>query len=92
MPFSALLEAGYLKTGDFLYSKNLKKKAQICADGSLKADNLRGSIHQLGAKLQNRKACNGWDFWFYYEKKILRSIDELRERYRQEFYNEKIEN
>ena len=65
VPFSALLEAGYLHVGDFIYSKNLKQKARICADGSLIASHLRGSIHQIGAKLQNKKTCNGFYSWWF---------------------------
>lgn len=90
VPFSALLEANFLSAGDFLYSKNLEQKAQICADGSLKANDFRGSIHQMGAKLQDKKTCNGWDYWFYYEQNNLRSINELRDKYRRKFYSEQL--
>lgn len=88
VPFSALLEVGFLNAGNYLYSKNSKQKARICADGSLIANDLRGSIHQIGAKLQNKKTCNGWDYWFYNEQNELRSINELREKYRREFYSD----
>lgn len=86
VPFGQLLEAGLLKVGDTLYSPNKKQKALVCADGSLISGEMRGSIHQLGARVQNKQTCNGWDFWHYLEKGRLASINTLRERYRREYY------
>lgn len=87
VPFGSLVEEGFLKEGDRLYSHNRKHQAQICADGSLLADQTRGSIHQLGALLQNKKTCNGWDFWYFKQDNKLISIDTLREAYRKKYYS-----
>ena len=40
-----------------------------------------GSIHKLGATLQNAPACNGWTFWHYEAADGLKPIDALRQNY-----------
>lgn len=92
VPFGNLIEAGLLKIGEPLYSKEGKKQAIICSDSSLKVKDFRGSIHQAGAFVQGKKACNGWDYWFYREQGELISIDVLRKKYREEFLNSRREN
>jgi len=84
IPFGNLLECGYLTPGQILYSGDEKYQATIAADGSLVSQNIRGSIHKVGAILQNVPACNGWTFWYYKDEKNkeLHSIDELRAEYR----------
>ena len=82
VPFGNLIESGKLKCGDTLTDVNKKYVATILADGSLKIDdNLQGSIHQLGAKLQNLPSCNGWKFWYVKNKNSLKSIDDLRQEF-----------
>lgn len=83
IPFGVLLEQGQLDIGQRLFSAKRKYSAVICADGSLLADtDIRGSIHKVGALLQNTPACNGWDFWHYESEGRLIKIDDLREEYR----------
>lgn len=88
VPFGSLVEVGLLNPGDPLYSKCGKFKAVICADGSLVSGDVRGSIHQVGASLQNRKSCNGWEFWYYREGGQLVCINHLRNIYRQQYYQD----
>ena len=38
-------------------------KAVIYADASIEAGDKRGSIHKIGAELQNKESCNGWTYW-----------------------------
>lgn len=83
-PFGVLLEQGYLAPGQRLFSAKRKYSAVICADGTVAAQDIRGSIHKVGALLQNTPSCNGWDFWHYESEDKLISIDVLRERYRQQ--------
>ena len=47
-------------------------------------ENFKGSINSLAANLQNLPSCNGWTFWYKYEKKDSISIDVLREKIRSE--------
>ena len=79
--FATLIESGYLNIGDKLSSKNEKYKAEIAVDGNIVSNEIRGSIHKVGAKVQNIEACNGWDFWFKQDGDQLINIDHFREKY-----------
>jgi DNA modification methylase len=83
--FSSLLENGLLSPGDTLYfDRHRSLSATVLADGSLRLpDGRRGSIHQIGAAVNNQLACNGWEHWFFEdEHQELIAIDMLRERIR----------
>jgi modification methylase len=79
--FGTLVEPGYLKPGAELCSKNRKFKVKVRADGSLLWDGKEGSIHKIGAVVQDAPSCNGWTFWYYKDGKDLKLIDELRQTY-----------
>ena len=84
VPFSALLEAGDLETGDVLESKCRRFKAAICADASLKMKGkakMRGSIHSLGAEALGSPSCNGWTFWTARKDGEAILLDDLRKSY-----------
>ena len=78
VPFGALVEAGLLRPGDRLYCPKGEREARVRADGSLAYGELTGSIHKLGALLENAPACNGWTYWRFKSDQGLRSIDALR--------------
>ncbi len=80
-----LIEVGLLQEGEIFCSEDKKYSAVLCADSFLKSDKLRGSIHKLGAQLQNKPSCNGWDFWFIKQNNALVSINLLRDKYREEY-------
>ena len=83
--FGTLIERGFLKPGDRIWSPKRRYEARIRVDGSVKAGTTTGSIHRVGAEVSNRPACNGWTFWHYEtEKRNLAPIDLLRRRYRDE--------
>ncbi len=86
IPFGSLIERGLLKPGATLTDSKKKFSATIHADGSLIAQNridpLRGSIHKVGAALQNAPSCNGWTYWYYQDGKNQISIDVLRDKVR----------
>ncbi len=84
VPFGALLETGFLKPGDRLFSRGRRHAARIRVDGSLTTGDASGSIHRVGAHLMQAPACNGWTFWHYEERGKLAPIDLLRRRYRSE--------
>ena len=79
--FGTLVETGYLKPGDELCSKNRKYKVKVRADGSIIWDGQEGSIHKIGATVQEAPSCNGWTYWHYDDGKSLKPIDDLRQTY-----------
>ena len=78
IPFGMILEAGLLRPGDELYCPKGKRSARVRADGSLVAGDLSGSIHKLGALVDQASACNGWTFWHLKTDRGLQPIDVLR--------------
>ena len=85
VPFGALVETGWLKPGDRLFSPKRIHMARIRVDGSLSTGETTGSIHRVGAHVQQAPACNGWTYWHYEtDKRDLAPIDLLRRRYRSE--------
>ena len=80
--FGSLVENGMLSPGTVLTDTKRRWKATVGADGSLKSDcGQAGSIHKLGAILQNAPACNGWTFWHFEAVDGLKPIDALRQNY-----------
>ncbi len=63
VPFGSLVERGLVPVGTVVMDKQRRVRAVVAADGSLTAGSVRGSIHQVGARLQNAPSCNGWTFW-----------------------------
>jgi modification methylase len=49
----------------------------VLADGSLVSGTHSGSIHKVGAALQNAPSCNGWTFWHL----AGAPLDALRQQY-----------
>lgn len=84
IPFGNLLEAGLLEAGQRLYlGEKGRNSARILADGSLKYNGRRGSIHQVAKEALDGPA-NGWQHWFYVnERGIRKPIDDLRQIIRQ---------
>jgi modification methylase len=82
IPFGRLVESGMLNPGDMLWDSKGKRAAQIRADGSLAVGDLTGSIHKVGAMIEQQPACNGWTYWHFKTDKGLAPIDILRARVR----------
>jgi len=82
VPFGSVIEEGLLRAGDRLFDIRRRIVAKINADGSISTGSERGSIHQIGARVQNAPACNGWTFWHYEASGKIIPIDDLRERIR----------
>ena len=78
VPFEILIKKGIIKAGDSLYDAKKKYKAIVLANGKIRFNKKTGSIHQIGAMVQSKVACNGWDFWFTAHKKKLVSINNHR--------------
>lgn len=84
VPFSSLLENGYLKPGQKLYFRKDKlRAATIKPDARLRTeDGFEGSIHKAGTHFMNGSPCNGWDHWYLEEDGEMVCLDNFRQRYR----------
>ncbi|PWE37311.1 modification methylase [Pelagicola sp. LXJ1103] len=84
VPFGQLVERGMLRPGEELYSINQRHKAKVRADGTLIGDDVKGSIHQVGAALEGAPSCNGWTYWHFRRDGKTVPIDLLRQQIRAE--------
>ena len=82
IPFGTVVEQGLLNAGDKLFDLRKRVTAKVNADGSIAVKGDRGSIHQVGARVQNAESCNGWTFWHVERRGKVVPIDKLRERVR----------
>ena len=82
VPFGSVIEQGLLNAGDKLFDIRKRVTAKVHADGSIAVKDVRGSIHQVGASVQNAPSCNGWTFWHIERRGKVVPIDKLRERIR----------
>ncbi len=87
IPFGFLLESGYIKAGECLFSKNKEYKVKILADGSIEYQGKVGSIHSISAYLLNKKANNGWMYWYILKEEKLVSLNSIRQNYAKEILN-----
>ena len=83
IPFTDLIKEKLISVGDFLYTrKKYNKKAKILENGSLLyEDNIVGSIHKIGALIQQTPSCNGWKFWYLSKDNKILLLDDLRAQY-----------
>ncbi|WP_025287202.1 site-specific DNA-methyltransferase [Granulibacter bethesdensis] len=79
VPFGSLVEQGLLPMGSILMDRLRRVSALVQADGSIASGAHRGSIHQVGAAVQNAPSCNGWTFWFFERSGEWVPIDVLRD-------------
>ncbi len=79
--FGVLVEGGLVPPGSILTDSKRRWVAAVRADGSIACDAVAGSIHKVGATLQNAPSCNGWTFWHVVENGSLMVIDALRQRH-----------
>ena len=78
VPFGSLVERGLLAPGTRLYDRARRVSAVVGADGTVVAGEIRGSIHKVGAAVQNAPSCNGWTFWHFERDGRLVPLDTLR--------------
>ena len=77
--FGSLVEQGRVQPGTVLTDRMRRVAATVAADGSLVSGPHRGSIHQVGARVQNAPSCNGWTFWHLDRDGELVPIDRFRD-------------
>ncbi len=78
VPFGSLVERGLIAPGTRLYDRQRRVSATVAADGTIAAGAIQGSIHKVGAALQNVPSCNGWTFWHFELDGTLQPLDVLR--------------
>jgi modification methylase len=78
VPFGSLVERGLLPPGTRLHDRQRRVTAVVAADGTVVAGDQRGSIHKVGALVQNAPSCNGWTFWHFEQEGRLVPLDVLR--------------
>jgi modification methylase len=82
VPFEALLRERLIKIGEPLYTRKSDGSAAfVLPDGKLEYKNHTGSIHRIGAIIQQTPSCNGWKFWHVIRGNKTVSIDDLRGEY-----------
>ena len=79
--FGLLVESGLVPAGTRLTDAKRRWKALVRVDGSIACAPHSGSIHQVGAALQNTPSCNGWTFWNVDQGDALKSLDALRQQH-----------
>ncbi|HEY8288693.1 MAG TPA: site-specific DNA-methyltransferase [Acetobacteraceae bacterium] len=78
VPFGSLVERGVIVPGTKLFDRQRRVSAVVGSDGSLVSGEARGSIHKVGAAVQNAPSCNGWTFWHFEREGTLVPLDSLR--------------
>ncbi len=78
IPFGTLVESGLVPPGTVLHDRGRRVRATVMADGSVTGASTQGSIHKIGALVQNAPSCNGWTFWHIERKGVLVALDLLR--------------
>lgn len=84
VPFGQVVERGMLRPGEELFSIGNRYKAKVRADGTLIGNDVKGSIHQVGAHLEGAPSCNGWTYWHFRRDGKMVPIDILRQQIRAE--------
>ena len=80
--FGVLVDIGLIEAGSELVSKDGRYTAIVTANGMIKSDDVEGSIHKVGAVLQDQPSCNGWTFWYLGGAQI----DQVRQKYLEQNY------
>jgi modification methylase len=81
--FGLLVESGMVPPGTALIDSKRRWTATVRADGSIACAPHSGSIHKVGAALQNAPSCNGWTFWHVEQGGGLQPLDALRQQHLQ---------
>jgi site-specific DNA-methyltransferase (adenine-specific)/modification methylase len=85
VPFGNLIEKGYIKIGEYLFSRDGKIYAQVQADSTIVTEEIVGSIHKVSATILKKSSSNGWGYWYVKRDNKMVSIDELRYDYESKY-------
>ncbi|MDB5416489.1 MAG: site-specific DNA-methyltransferase [Rubritepida sp.] len=79
IPFGNLVERGLVAPGEALTDRHRRWTATVLADGTVSCGTARGSIHAVGAAVQEAPSCNGWTFWHLVQRDgTLKLLDVFR--------------
>ncbi|TCH97954.1 site-specific DNA-methyltransferase [Roseococcus sp. SYP-B2431] len=79
IPFGNLVERGLVAAGEALTDRHRRWTATVLADGTVSCGTARGSIHAVGAAVQEAPSCNGWTFWHLVQRDgTLKLLDVFR--------------
>lgn len=92
VPFGSLIEKGYVKIGEHLFSRDCKNHAVVSADASLEHNGIVGSIHKVSAAILKKENNNGWTYWYVKRTGQLTSIDQLRHEYEAKYLKQQTYN
>lgn len=92
VPFGSLVETGFIRIGEDLFSKDGKVSAQVQADATIRTNDIIGSIHKVSATLLNKPSNNGWSYWFVKRDNEMVSIDDLRYAFESKYIKFQINN
>ena len=82
VPFGNLIEKGFIKIGEKIFSGEGKHRAKVLANASIETQTgLVGSIHKTSAVLLEKINNNGWKFWYVKRANKKVCIDDLRGEY-----------
>lgn len=87
VPFVNLIEKGFIKIGETLYSFDGKFTAQVLTDSTLEGNGIIGSIHKVCAFYLGKENHNGWNYWYVKRNNKLISIDDFRYDYEKKYLN-----
>ncbi|MCW8087033.1 site-specific DNA-methyltransferase [Sabulicella glaciei] len=80
IPFGTLVERGLVAAGEALCDRHRRWTATVLPDGRIQCGTARGSIHAVGAAVQEAPSCNGWTFWHLLRRDgTLKLLDEFRQ-------------
>ena len=79
--FGTLVENGLIPAGTVVTDAKRRWTANVRADGSIACALHSGSIHKVGAALQNAPSCNGWTFWHVEQRGGLQPLDVFRQQH-----------
>ena len=79
--FGLLVESGLVPAGATLTDAKRLWMATVRSDGSIACESHSGSIHKVGAGLQNAPSCNGWTFWHLVDGGTIKLLDILRQQH-----------
>jgi DNA modification methylase len=85
--FENLIKEKIIKAGDVLYTRRrYNTTAFVLENGTLQYKDTIGSIHKIGAVIQQTPSCNGWKFWYIFRNDKALLIDDLRNEYIRQHY------
>jgi len=92
VPFGNLIEKGFIKIGEYLFSHDKKYQAQVLSDASLQWNEEVGSIHKISSLILKKPSNNGWKYWFVEKEGKKICIDDFRTEYSKIFLESKPPN